>query len=321
MMEFWQILQEELVSAGKLMLMYVIQSEGSSPGRQGFKMLVSASGRLYGTIGGGIMEHKLVELSRQKLQEPNCQPFLKRQIHRDNTGADQSGLICSGEQSVGFYRLTRTDRELVEKILNAMADGRNGVLSLSEKGMDFEAGTSLSQCFATQVSSPEQWIFREDLGFQPVLNIIGGGHVGLALSRFADQLGFRVRVFDNRPGLNTLGQNSSAQWVPVLDYQEIGDYVGRGENQYLTLMSFGYETDKMLLRQLVGKQWAYLGLMGSKAKVARLFAELKREGLTPDQLAKVHAPIGLAISSQTPEEIAISILAEIIAVKNGRERQ
>ena len=316
MTTFWQDLLEELEAGHRTVLLYVLHSEGSSPGRQGFKMVVSGSGRLIGSIGGGIMEHKLVEWCRQDLLQRAFEPFCKRQVHQADIGQDRSGMICSGEQTVAFYGLTADDRAFVRSVSDAMTTREYGILTYDPKGLQFIRGEQLPERFFGQVIGPEQWMIMEDIGHVPHLHIIGGGHVGLALSKIASQVGFRVLLYDDREGLNTLEQNHYAECIHVADYAEIRDYLPSGGQHYLVLMSFGYRTDKLVLRQLLNHPCRYLGMMGSQAKVDQLMEELAAEGISPELLERVHAPIGMPIASKTPEEIAVSVLAELIWLKN-----
>jgi xanthine dehydrogenase accessory factor len=100
-LDFYTKLKEVLLQEERLILMVVIANEGSSPGRKGFKMLVTKS-QMFGTIGGGIMEHKLVEYAQTLLDKPVFDPFVKKQIHDKSAFKDQSGMICSGQQTIAF---------------------------------------------------------------------------------------------------------------------------------------------------------------------------------------------------------------------------
>ena len=317
MNEFWKILKRELQTGHQVMLMLVLHSEGSSPGRQGFKMLVSESSMMSGSIGGGIMEHKLVELCKSMQGSEGFKPFVKKQIHQDNISQNRSGLICSGEQTVAFYKLDSSYVDMVSAISEALSKEEVGVLNADKEGLTFQSNESLSSRFELISLSDNEWQLKEDLGYFPVLNIVGSGHVGLALSRIALQLGFIVRVYDDREGLNTMAQITNAECIVVDKYENISEYLNPGLRSYVVLMSFGYRTDKIILRKLLSHDFKYLGMMGSKKKVNRLFEELMKEGVSEAELKRIHAPIGLPIKSKTPEEIAVSILAEIIRVKNS----
>ncbi len=316
MIDFWQGLSDELAAGHRLVLLYVLHSEGSSPGRQGFKMAVSSSGKLIGSIGGGIMEHKLVEWCKQDLLHRSFAPFIKRQIHRADIGQDRSGMICSGEQTVVFYKLEPKEEKLLQSITQAIDTSTYGLLHLNETGLQFESGATQKQRFSNSTTVSSKWQLTEDIGHFPHLHIIGGGHVGLALSKIGSQVGFRVLLYDDREGLNTVEQNRYAESIHVANYAKIDQQLPTGDQHFIVLMSFGYRTDKLILRQLLTHPCRYLGMMGSEAKVKQLLQELSNEGIHPDLLQGIHTPIGLPIASKTPEEIAISVLAEVIQVKN-----
>ncbi|MBL4705769.1 MAG: XdhC family protein, partial [Flavobacteriales bacterium] len=119
-----------------------------------------------------------------------------------------------------------------------------------------------------------------------------------------------------RNNLNTVEHNTFAQFNLIPDYEKIGSYISSGTNKYVVLMSFGYRTDKVILENLLSHNFRYLGMMGSKEKTKTLFKELINEGVNQQDLNRVHAPIGIQISSKTPLEIAVSIMAQVTLVKN-----
>ena len=163
------------------------------------------------------------------------------------------------------------------------------------------------------------WTYSGPIGLEDTLYIIGGGHVCLALSRVMATLPFRIVVLDNRPELPTMDANSFAHEMRVIDLDRVGEHVEEGDRSWAVIMTFGHKHDRQALEGLLGKKLAYLGLMGSAAKVQRLFKDLVAEGTPPEDLEEVRAPVGLSIGSHTPEEIGISIAAEIIALRNGSE--
>ncbi len=314
-MKFWTTLQLELKNGHSIVLMYVIKSKGSSPGRQGFKMIVSQSGLLAGSIGGGVMEHTLVELCKTELLTTPFKPFVKKQIHQPNAGTHKSGLICSGQQLIGFYYLGLSNLTLINKIIDAYKLKKQVQLSLSNTGIALE-NTKINSKFQSKIADEENWELKENIHFSPQLHIIGGGHVSLALSKFAQEVGFEVTVYDDRANLNTVSQNKFATTKYMADYNAIASGIPNGKHTYVVIMSFGYKTDKVILSSLLAGRYKYLGMMGSQAKINTLFKELAQEGINKKELAKVYAPIGYAIASKTPAEIAISILAQVIKTKN-----
>ena len=100
------------------------------------------------------------------------------------------------------------------------------------------------------------------------------------------------------------------------DFEEIGNYIPEGANSYVVIMSFGYRTDDIIIRQLINKDFLYIGMLGSKEKIATLFQNMITDGFDKDRIARVYAPIGIDIKSETTQEIAISVAAQLIRVKN-----
>ena len=127
-------------------------------------------------------------------------------------------------------------------------------------------------------------------------------------------------MIDDRPELNTLEQNSFVHDKHLLDsYEKVGRLIPSGEDVYVVVMTLGYRSDLLVLQKLRNKSFAYLGLLGSKSKIKTLKDDLKSNGFSNTKLKNMHAPIGLKIKSHTPEEIAVSIAAEIIKVKNNEK--
>ncbi len=314
-MSIWEHIRTYLINGQRLALMYVIQSKGSSPGRQGFSMIVDEKGEMLGSIGGGIMEQKMVELAKSKLTAGEFPPFIKTQVHR-KVEANQSGMICSGEQMIAFYSLDTVHITLIEKVIACYDTGHMGVLELNSKGILFSENEVLNDPFSCAISNNQTWIVKQQLGYKNKISILGGGHVGLALSITMRQIGFYVEIFDDRRGLNTMENNLAAHKKHYVDYADVGKHIPEGDNSYVTIVSFGYRTDKAVLKTLVGRKYKYLGMMGSEEKVKKVIEELIEEGISKEFLSSVRTPIGLPIASKTPEEIAISIAAEIIQVSN-----
>jgi xanthine dehydrogenase accessory factor len=313
----WNLALSGLQRGIPTMLLYVLESKGSSPGRQGFFMVVNEEGVMEGSIGGGIMEHKFTEMAREKLREKEAVLSVRRQVHDKDVVRDQSGMICSGEQTILLYTLRAEDAAVVHNIKSCLEEYRNGSLQLSPGGIRF-LSTVPDRDFNFYHRSDEDWLYEERAGYKHHLYIIGGGHCALAFSRIMRTMDFHISVFDHRPSLVTLSRNKYAhEKILLREYDELGERLpAAGYHRYIMVMTLGYRSDDRAVRSLLGKEFCYFGLLGSRAKVERLWAAYRAEGIGEDLLRKIHAPAGLAIRSQTPEEIAISIAAEIIGVRN-----
>ncbi len=322
----WQAIKDSLDNAVPIMLLYVLESRGSSPGRQGFLMMVTAE-KMKGSIGGGIMEHKLVEKARANLQwatgngqyaTGNMQGGeIIRQVHNKAASKNQSGMICSGEQTVLHYRVQQKDSGAIHQIISCLTNLQSAMLALSPQGILFEQAVPALP-FSFQYKTENDWIYKEQLGYANHLYIIGGGHCSLALSNLMSVLDFYIHVYDDRQGLPTMDQNLSAhEKILVHDYNELASCIPAGKNNYVAIMTVGYRTDDIAVRALLNKEFVYIGLLGSKAKIKKMLDGYRAEGFDEGRLQKLYAPIGLTINSRTPEEIAVSIAAQIIAVKNA----
>ncbi len=312
-MDVWQFIQHKLNASVRVVLLVVLESEGSSPGRQGFKMAVAADDTFYGTIGGGIMEHKLVEKAKQMLIDNVDNIQLMRQYHDKQKASNQSGMICSGSQLNAFIPVFLSDKSIIEAI---KADQLKN-LTITSKGIAVTDTPAPDKNFDLRFTSEDDWKYNEKLNHQPIIHIIGGGHVSLALSELMNFLGFYVKVYDDRPALNTMEENRFAdQKFLVEDYQLLGEKIPSSPDDYVVIITFGYRSDKVALKQLLDKNFAYLGLIGSDKKIQTLFKELEAEGIAPEKLRSIFAPVGINIFSRTAPEIAVSIAAEIIREKN-----
>jgi len=325
-LELWQFIADRLNKNELVMLLVVAESTGSSPGRRGYKMAVGSDGELTGSIGGGVMEVNLVEQSRRIVcdieqsvppaVDDSLTSFLKPQVHQKRS-ANSSGMICSGRQTVIFRRLDPADLATVNCVIQSLKSRERQTLSITNNAIQLYLNPADGD-FEFEKRSDTEFSFRERLGHKNDLYIIGGGHCALALSELMSKMDFYIRLYDDRPELNTLDKNRFAHEKQIIDrYENIRDVVPSGQNVYVVVMTLGYRSDSTVIRQLIDKDLKYLGVLGSKAKMATLLKELKQEGLDAAGLDKIHTPIGLPINSHTPEEIAVSIAAEIITVKNS----
>ncbi len=277
-------------------------------------MLVTQDKFIYGSVGGGVMEFSLVEEAQELLQKEHSPTFIKKQIHKGNI-KDGSGMICSGEQTVAFHSLHSEHITTIQELLNCLQKGEKGSLQLTPNSFTFTKETIENQ-FEYQINTNNDWYFKEHIGFKETLYIVGGGHVGVAVSELFIKLGFHVVIFDNRENLNTLENNKFAHQKQVIDYNNVSDYIIKGNTSYVAIMTNKYTDDKLVLSKLLKNNYKFMGVLGSKAKLKTMWDVLLQEGFTQEELNTVHAPIGISIKSETPEEIAVSIAAQIIQVKN-----
>jgi xanthine dehydrogenase accessory factor len=160
-------------------------------------------------------------------------------------------------------------------------------------------------------------VFIEPILTAPTLYIFGGGHVSLPLARIGKLLGFKIAVIDDRAEFASAERFPEAEVVLAEDFTQAFPGLEIDKSSYIVIVTRGHQHDELVLSWAVGTPAKYIGMIGSKTKVKTIFSHLLAKGVTQEQLDSVHSPIGLAIDAQTPEEIAVSILAEIIKVRRS----
>ena len=313
----WTFISNSLDKGIEVMLLYVLESIGSSPGRQGFFMAVNANGNLEGSIGGGMMEHKFVEMASERLKEQEFkEQEIRKQYHDKSAARNQSGMICSGEQTIFLYHVQSSDSTTIKNIIISLKQNNNGTLQLSSSGITFST-IPPEKDFHFEMRSEDDWKYFEKTGYKHHLFIIGGGHCSLPFSKLMRSMDFYIRLYDERKNLKTMQENDFVHEKHVIEsYKQLNKLIPSGINHYVVIMTFGFRTDDTAFRALMNKEFKYFGLLGSTHKIQKMFDEYRSEGISADMLQRIHAPVGLSIKSQTPEEIAVSIAAEIIQIKN-----
>jgi xanthine dehydrogenase accessory factor len=300
-------------------LLYVVESIGSSPGREGFCMAVLEDGDMTGSIGGGIMEHKLVELARSLLSGEIAPPRLVRQLHSKSAPADQSGMICSGEQTVAICILSAADLPILENCLKGKGYSKNTArLQISDKGIGLSEPENEKS--GLHKLSDTHWTYFESTARKSRIHLIGGGHCALALSQILAALEMEIWLYEERKNLHTVLLNQFAyKVIEVETYSALENILPADPDAFVVIMTIGYRTDGVAIRAIRNREFAWIGLLGSKAKIQKMEQDLCGGTVNYDWWKKVSAPVGLPINSRTPMEIAISIAAEIISVRNNQK--
>lgn len=158
-------------------------------------------------------------------------------------------------------------------------------------------------------------IFLEPILPTPVCYICGAGHVGIHLSKVATLAGFATVIVDNRAAFANRERFPEASEIYADEYERVFDQLAPNELSFIVIVTRGHKDDMRVLRWAIDTPARYIGLIGSKRKVLSIYRELEREGVAREKLLRVHAPIGIEIGALTPEEIAVSIAAEMIAIR------
>lgn len=314
--EIWNFIERKLAADIPVVLMVVAESNNSSPGRAGFKMVVARDEEMTGTIGGGIMEYNLIKTARNLFTE-NDRTIMKELHHDPHQALDKSGLICGGSQTVILRKLDRKSLPLCHEIINKYDSRQNGVLRITADHITLENAKDDLPDIHFKSLPDSEWIYEEPYGVPDTVYIIGGGHVGLAVARVLANLNFYIITIDPRKEVFTLKQNTYAHRIIHVPYDEAGKFIRDGHRSYVVIVTHAFTSDRTFLRSVIHKKVRYIGMMGSRVKIKKIIDELIEDGMAPALFEPLHAPIGLKIGAETPEEIAVSIASEIIQARHS----
>lgn len=311
--EVWQALARELAAGTPCALLAVVDSRGSSPGRRGAVMAVGPCGALAGTIGGGAAEAGLVAQVSAGLWAGALAPLRVPMTHRE--GAEGSGMICGGSHVVVVAPLGEDDRREVSSMVDALAAGRSVTWAIDPAGWRVLSNSTEQLDPGATPTAPGAVAWSEVVRSGPthVVHVIGAGHVGSALLRLLVALDFRVVSIDERPGLVAIDDDSAAHEHVSRPYEELDLVVSPGRSSFAAIMTHDHGRDAVALAALEPLELGYLGLLGSRAKVHRIVGDREMP-------AWFHAPMGVPIGSATPAEIAVSIAAQMVAVRSAARR-
>ncbi len=329
MKTIFQQMKNRLSAGEALMLVSITAASGAVPRGAGAHMLVGSHGRICGTIGCGEVEHRCELAAVQALKEGKS---LQDEFVLRRDDVKDLGMICGGAVSVLFHYMPAGDEEhiaLADRALELMAAGRGlwmlsdlqqeGKLSLYTREEGY-FGRSWPQWVTESFSSRTGRLQQEgeDLCVQQInspgrVYIFGGGHVSRELEPVLSHVGFRCVVLEDRAEFADRKYFPTAEDVKLIDFTRIGDYISIGKDDYVCVMTRGHAWDTVVQAQILRCAPCYVGVIGSRSKAAAVRKALAEDyGLTEEELGRITTPIGLSIGAETPEEIAISIAAQMI---------
>ena len=341
-----------LISNGeRAALSTIVSSKGSLPMSKKAKMLVLPNGKIMGTVGGGCLEADVWAEARAVMEtgEPTLQKFILTEEH-----AGESGLNCGGNVEIftepllpgqseqilseiaeinekresavlatlvsgdvrgalGRKLLIRSDLSTLGGLGHAGADA--AVLK-EVKGLD-SIPEDLLDVVDLKLDHNQIKIFLESTCPPPTLYLFGGGHVSFAIARIASAVGFRIVVVDDRPMFASPERFPMADETLVLDMETAFERIDVDDRSYILAVTRGHQHDKPVVKQAVHTDARFVGMIGSRRKIALMWKELEAEGIPRERLDEVHAPLGLDIGADNPEEIAVSIVAELISTRRS----
>lgn len=326
----------------------VVRTRGSTPQKPGAKLLVRKDGSAVGTLGGGCVEGDIWFAAKEILRKGGGPQYKDYYLNEDIAARD--GLVCGGtmyfflepllnEVFLPFGReILRAyqggDPVAMATVIKAVPGAHNlgyhlllrsdgtTMGSLGAEALDAEAVEAMKTVADLGrnkhlIAQDGTELFVEGFTTPPTLIMMGGGHIGKALVPLAKTLGFRAYVIDDRPQFASKERFPEADGVVVGDFAKSLEQVPINVNTFIVVATRGHRFDDLALEAAARTRARYVGLVGSKRKTILIFEALLKHGVPIERVRQIHAPIGLDIGALTPEEIAVSIMSEIIMDRLG----
>lgn len=343
-----------LLEAGEdIAIVTIALQTGSTPRESGAKMAVRADGSIIGTVGGGLMEANCIELGRALLKDGSPAAAV-RTFDLTNEEAAKAAMVCGGRLTVVAERFGRSGDSQDTQGLQAL----RSVIQHLEKGSTCRLQTEYAWLTAAGHAEQAAMDGKEELkymrpvshgvsisggdaslrdleagldcneagcrfteGFSPCarLYIFGGGHVARPTAQLARTVGFAVTVLDDRAEFASRERFPESDVCVLPDFESAFAGLHVTPNDFLVIMTRGHMHDRTVLEQALKTPARYVGMIGSRRKRDALYDVLRQRGVTEGAIARCHCPIGLSIQAQTPEEIAVSIVAELIQCRAAEQ--
>ena len=329
-----------LLRAGEqVTLVTVVKATGSTPGKAGYKMLVWNHGKqTCGTVGGGLVEAEMIEEATRLLSKPGSRTF---RFKLGDAPDDERG-ICGGSVELLVETFDRealplfqdlveaADRDEAAVLLSIISPEapprkmliRDAVLPSAAVDTEFstEVVTAINEVVAggqgaVRTSAGDVHAFVESVAARPAVILFGAGHLSYHVARYAKAVHFRVTVYDDRSEYANAERFPDADEIIVADFGSVLDRVRIDGRSHVVIVTRGHRYDETVLEQTLRADARYIGMIGSRRKTRTIMDRLRQRGVGAEALERVFSPIGLHIGAVTPEEIALSIVCELVKVR------
>lgn len=292
-----QKIVQEVEAGRRVSLCVIVETRGSTPQPAGVFVCVDDAAQMTGSLGGGCVEADVRRLAHELLRDGTSQ-LVTFQLDHD-FGYDD-GMICGGQMDVAIIVLSSATE--IAPYKKTLADLRSGTQAVIP---------------ATVKKNNQRMEYKISIDIEPKLIIVGAGHISKVLAKMTASLGFDITVIDDRsdyandqrfpPPMKTV----AGPIAQTLSEQPID------ANTYIVIVTRGHNHDEEALRAVLNSGAKYIGMIGSRRKIKVIFDDLKHSGATDEQLARVHAPIGLNIKAVTMDEISLSIAAQLVETRRA----
>jgi xanthine dehydrogenase accessory factor len=341
---------DQLKNNSAVVLVSIAELQGSSPRHGGTKMAVCADGKTIGTVGGSLLEVEAIKSAREILSTRQS-----RMIKYDltSTNAYSRGMLCGGKATLLLDYIAPDSRNIqffqswqealsgsrnLYLLTRYQSDGQTDAVQVTGRGLLFSDGqmdgtfTLTPEAYgylksdlhlvssAAVFSFPDSKLLVDLMRKVKTLYCFGAGHVAVPTARLAELVGFRVVVIDDRPDYVTAERFPGAELRPIASFEQAVQGLEIDEDSFIVIFTYGHMYDRTVLEQVVNTQAGYIGMISSRKKRDSIYKAMTENGFSRERLEQVHSPIGLAIGAETPEEIAVSIVAELIKERAHQTR-
>jgi xanthine dehydrogenase accessory factor len=335
----------------KVVLATLISRVGSAPRAIGAKYLIKEDGASIGSIGGGCVEAEVWQEAQKVMEKQEG-----RVLHFELTSEQlaEGGLVCGGNIDIFLEPLKEDFLNIYREAARIRQKGRAAVLATlvsvdgdfpkgegskvliknsGEKVGSLLGGAELEKrilgegeevlrekkpkVLVLSSENRKMEILLEPVFSEPTVYVFGGGHVSEQVAPLAKKVHFKVVIIDDREIFANRERFPEADEVIVSEFEKCFDRLNIDDSSYIVIVTRGHLYDGIVLEQAVKTNACYIGMIGSKKKIKTLYQNLMKKGISKEALKRVHAPIGLDINSETPEEIAVSIVAQLIKVRGS----
>lgn len=312
----------------------VVNKAGAAPREEGAKMFIGEDKKIYGTIGGGKLEAEVIDEALKTVESAKVRLY---HIRMDAQAIEDEGMLCGGNVDVMLEPILDNHKVVYEKIHECERKGIRAVIATKfhettlQKSLIDRNGVVWGDYLEKEEIAElrDFWnehrvhLINNNTVVEPLsvisnLYIFGAGHVSQFLSKAAKMVDFNVTVIDDREEFANEERFPDADTIILEDFNKVFDNLDFSMNSYIVIVTRGHSHDALVLEKSIGLKTQYIGMIGSKRKVRMVLEHLKEKGTNKGVLESIHAPIGIDINSETPQEIAISILAELIKVRGSK---
>ncbi|OPY69450.1 MAG: putative xanthine dehydrogenase subunit A [Syntrophorhabdaceae bacterium PtaU1.Bin034] len=330
-MDVYEAVDSYLSGGRRGTLATIIKKIGAAPREEGAKMFIGDDGKFFGTVGGGCVEAEVWQTAKNVAKTQKVKLLHYRM---DGRIVEDEGMICGGNIDIFLEPVHERYKNLYSEVRLLEKGGKNALIITRYTDDSFhkslvledgsivgdeidekEAGTRFRSYLNERRPILGKGMVIEPIVSSSLLYLFGAGHISQYVAKIAAMIDFNIVVIDDREDFANKERFAEAEEIIVEDFHKVFDRLSFRGNEYVAILTRGHKHDALVLEEVIKRPTRYVGMIGSRRKTKLVLDHLRAKGYDEDALKAVHAPIGIDIQSETPQEIAVSIAAELIEVK------